>query len=95
MDNEKPLLDDDEVTNVDLRNNCFLSSIDPDATESLSDTRYLNKDSYLSTSELMENVHLYTFPAKVQTYTSDNPMYKDIVQFPEGERQLLDAAMVK
>ena len=88
MDNDKTLLDDDEVTNIVFRDNYFLSSIDPDAAGNSPATRYLNKDSYLSTSGLVEDVYPYAFSAKVQTYTSDNPTYKDIVQLPEEERKL-------
>ena len=95
MEDEETLLDDEEVINVVLRDNYFLSSIDPDAAGSSPATRYLTRDSYLSESGLMEDVHTYAFSAKVQTHTSDNPTYTDTVQLLEEERKLWDVAMTK
>ena len=95
INNDETLLYDNEVSNIVLRDNYFLSSIDPDAAGSSSATRYLIKNYYFSTSGLMENIHPYAFSAKVQTHTSDNPTYRDIVKLPEEARKLWDVAMVK
>ena len=56
---------------------------------------YLDRDSYLTSDGTIEEIHPYAFSAKVQTHSTDNPTYKDILRLPEEERKLWDAAMVK
>ena len=56
---------------------------------------YLNKHSYVTSDETIEDIHPYAFSAKVQTHNSDNPTYKDILRLPEEERKLWNIAMVK
>ena len=92
---EDPVLDAEEVYNVIHRDNCFLSTVDPNSTGTSPATRYLDRTNYLSEFGLVGEVHPYAFSAKVQTHIADSPTYKDILRLPEEERKLWDVAMIK
>ena len=93
-DGDKDILDED-VSSIVNRDECFLSSVDPNTTGSSPATSYLEQHSYLSLDGIVEDTHPYVFSAKVQSHDSDNPTYKDIMQLPEEERKLWDDSMVK
>ena len=97
VEGRENVLEVEEVSNIVHRDNCFLFTVDtgPSSTTSSSSTRYLDRKLFVSESGLIGDMHPYAFSAKVQTHTSDNPTYKDIVRLPDEERKLWDAAMIK
>ena len=97
VEGRENVLEVEEVSNIVHRDNCFLFTVDtgPSSTTSSSSTRYLDRKLFVSESGLIGDMHPYAFSAKVQTHTSDNPTYKDIVRLPDEERKLLDAVMIK
>ena len=95
IEGAEDILDTEGVSNMVHRDNCFLSTVDPSTSRISPATRYLDSTPYALESGSIDNVYPYAFFAKVQTYTSDNPTYKDIVCLPDEEGKLWDAAMVK
>ena len=55
----------------------------------------LDRDSYVTSDGIIEGIHPYAFSVKVQTHSSDNPTYKDILGLLEEEMMLWDEAIVK
>ena len=91
------MLNSVDVSNVAQRDQYFLFYVDSsEATcNSSSATRYLDKNTYLTTDDTIEYVHPYAFFSKVKKYDPYTPTYKDILRLPEEERKLWDAAMVR
>ena len=94
---EGDVLDFEAVSSVVQRDECFLVSMDLNETtdHDSSAMKYLDRDSYVTSDGTIEGLHPYAFSAKVQTHSTDNPTYKDILRLPEEERKLWDVAMVK
>ena len=97
MEGECDVLDVDSVLNVVHRDECFLASVDlNEHTEhNFPAVNSLYKDLYVTSGGTIEGIHPYEFSAKVQTHSSDNPIYKDILRLPEEERKLWADVMVK
>ena len=97
IEGKENVLDVEGVSDVVHRDNCFLSTFDYDLSipRGSQVTQYLDSTSYVSENGLIGDIYPYVFSAKVQTHTSDNPTYKDIVRLPDEERKLWDAAMIK
>ena len=64
MEGDKYMLDED-VFNIVHCDECFLSSVNLSTTGSSPSTRYLDRSSYLSEDDTIEETNPYAFSAKV------------------------------
>ena len=94
---EGDVLDFEAVSSVVQRDECFLVSMDLNETtdHDSSAMKYLDRDSYVTSDGTIEGLHPYAFSAKVQTHSTDNPTYKDILRLPDEERKMWDVARVR